>query len=84
MQQHLHRLRLRPPFLAFILTGANHLLLVLRIRNHGLPRLQVPAHPLIHVLKLLVPVGMIRAFQGFGIGLQAVLQGRDEKKRVGR
>ena len=44
----------------------------------------MPAHPLIQALKLLVPVGLLHAFPGFGIGLQAVLQGRDEKKRVGR
>ena len=43
----------------------------------------MPAHPLIQALKLLVPVGLLRAFPGFGIGLQAVLQGRDEKNEWG-
>ena len=84
MRQHLLRLPIRPPFPACILIGANHHLHFRIQGNHRLPRLQVSAHPIFQALKLEVPVGMARAFRGFGMGLQAVPQGRDEKKRVER
>jgi hypothetical protein len=66
-----HRLALRLPLPAAVLVRADQLLLLRVHADHRVPGRLVVLGLLVEVAELCVPVGVLLALEGLGVGLQA-------------
>jgi hypothetical protein len=66
-----HRLASRLPFTAVVLERADHFLLFRVHTDHRSPAILVVVGLLVEVVELYVPVGVLLAFEGLGVALQA-------------
>ena len=74
MGRDLDRVALGPPLTARVGELAHQLLLLGVDRDRRLTRCDRGAHPLVDQAKLQIAVGMLVAFEGLAIGLQAKTQ----------